>query len=84
MKQKCRQFFNNFDKVLQLLDYEKYFQLVSRPLGDLKEVLTHLKTEGLIERDDSGHWNITNLGAILFAKDLNDFDVHPLSAKVFG
>ena len=62
-------------EVLQLLDYEKYFKLINSQISnDLNEVLTHLKTDRLIEYDDSRRWNITNLGAILFAKDLNDFD----------
>lgn len=61
------------DEVLQLLDYPKYFELTSQPLPSNKEgILARLQADLLIT--DSLHgWSVTNLGAILFAKNLNAF-----------
>jgi len=60
--------------VLVLLDYPSYFELLNIPLPEGRPGIIHaLETDELIVRDDSGQWNITNLGAILFAKDLREF-----------
>ena len=62
------------DDVLKLLDYPAYFELLERPLPDSKQgILDALKTDDLICPSEAGKWNITNLGAILFAKRLDDF-----------
>lgn len=62
------------DYVLQHLDYAAYFELTGRPLPDnRKGVLDSLANDRLIEADVGGNWNITNLGAILFAKNLDEF-----------
>ncbi|MDE0508266.1 MAG: putative DNA binding domain-containing protein [Gammaproteobacteria bacterium] len=63
--------FQTSDEVLSLLDYPGYFDLMQQPLPNNKDgILGRLKAEKLIAPDADGHWNITNLGAILFAKDL--------------
>ncbi len=62
------------EDVVRLLDYPRYFDLVERPLPETRAlILDTLKQESFIVRDDAGHWNITNLGALLFAKRLSDF-----------
>ncbi|OQX29353.1 MAG: transcriptional regulator [Spirochaeta sp. LUC14_002_19_P3] len=62
------------DEVLELLDYSYYFHLVKMPIPDGHQVILEaLTSEDIIQRDDSGLYNITNLGAILFAKDLTHF-----------
>lgn len=62
------------DDVLKLVDYPAYFELLGRPLPDSKQgILDALKMDDLICPSESGKWNITNLGAILFAKRLDDF-----------
>lgn len=62
------------DDVLKLLDYPAYFELLGRPLPDSKQgILEALKMDDLICPSEGGKWNITNLGAILFAKRLDDF-----------
>ena len=62
------------DEVLRLLDYPAYFELLERPLpADRKGILAALDNDGLIGRGEAGGWNITNLGAVLFAKRLDDF-----------
>jgi predicted HTH transcriptional regulator len=62
------------DEVLRLLDYPTYFDLMSRPLPDGRDALLQaLAADELIAREDSGHWTVRNLGALLFAKRLSDF-----------
>lgn len=62
------------DGVLKLLDYPEYFDLLKRPLpADMASILRRLAEDGLIRRCDGSGWDITNLGAILFAKQLEDF-----------
>ena len=69
-----RQFIGG-DQVLALLDYSAYFDLAEQPLPDNRSgILDRLSAEKIITPDAGGHWNITNLGAILFAKNLADFD----------
>jgi ATP-dependent DNA helicase RecG len=61
------------DEVLRLLDYPKYFELTAQPLPSNKEgILARLVSDGLIVDGLQG-WSVTNLGAILFAKNLSDF-----------
>lgn len=62
------------EEVLKLLDHTAYFDLLELPLPDGHgKILEVLKADDLIQSQQSGFWNITNLGAILFAKDLNNF-----------
>ena len=62
------------DKVLRLLDYPAYFELLEQPLPANRDgILEALNNDRLICACDAGGWNITNLGAILFAKRLGDF-----------
>lgn len=62
------------DQAISLLDYPSYFELLKRPLPEGKEsILSALETDDIIIRNDAGLWNITNLGAILFARNLSDF-----------
>ena len=62
------------DEVLRLLDYPAYFDLLARPLPDGRDALLQaLAADELITREDSGHWAVRNLGALLFAKRLADF-----------
>lgn len=61
-------------EVLSLLDYPSYFQLLGRPLPENREsILEALGEDEMIISDGAGCWNITNLGAILFARSLGDF-----------
>lgn len=62
------------DKVVQLLDTQSYFDLMHLPYPATREaVLERFASERMIERTGS-QWTITNLGAILFAKKLDQFD----------
>jgi predicted HTH transcriptional regulator len=62
------------DEVLRLLDYPAYFDLQGLPLPANRDgILAALADEGLIQSCEAGGWDITNLGAVLFAKRLGDF-----------
>ncbi|MBT8763080.1 putative DNA binding domain-containing protein [Desulfohalobiaceae bacterium Ax17] len=68
------------DEVLRLLDYPAYFDLLYQPLPTNRDsILKALADDQLIVRCEAGGWNITNLGAILFAKHLQEF--HSLQRK---
>lgn len=62
------------DEILRYLDYPAYFDLLKLPLPESKEgILQTLVSDKMITKTVSGSWNITNLGAILLAKKLEDF-----------
>ena len=66
--------FVSASEVLELLDYTSYFGLLGKPLPESdKGILAGLESDLLISRDVGGKWNIRNLGAILFAKNINKF-----------
>ena len=61
-------------KVVQLLDTQSYFDLRHQPYPvNRAGVLERFESERLIERQRAA-WTITNLGAMVFAKKLDDFD----------
>jgi len=60
--------------VLELLDYPTYFKLTGQNLPETREeIFRVMEADQIIVRDVGGHWDITNLGAILFADDLSRF-----------
>ena len=62
------------DEVLSRLDYASYFDLTAQSLPDNRTgIFDKLLADRLVQQDAGGHWNITNLGAVLFAKRLSDF-----------
>jgi ATP-dependent DNA helicase RecG len=62
------------DEVVRLLDTQGYFDLVKMPYpAERAGVLERFAGERLIARRE-GLYDITNLGALLFAKNLDDFD----------
>jgi ATP-dependent DNA helicase RecG len=62
------------EEVLRSLDYPAYFDLLSLPLPEGRDgILGALEADEMIAAVGSGHWNITNLGAVLFAKNLGNF-----------
>ena len=68
------------DEVFKLLDYPAYFDMLELPLPDGRAaILEALSAEQLIQTCTAGGWDITNLGAILFARKLDDF--HALKRK---
>ena len=62
------------DFILRLLDYPSYFEMLSLDLPSEKSgILDALLEDGMIAKSETGNYNITNLGAIMFAKKLSDF-----------
>lgn len=62
------------EETLKLLDYPAYFHLLDLPLPSNRDgILQALEADELIRRSETGRWNITKLGAVLFAKKLSDF-----------
>ncbi|HLB58740.1 MAG TPA: ATP-binding protein [Bdellovibrionota bacterium] len=63
------------ERVLSLIDSQAYFELMKLPYPENRSlVLQRLVSEKLLIQSDDGTYSITNLGAILFAKNLEDFD----------
>lgn len=61
-------------QVLSLLDYRELFNLLNKPVpATFSEILYLLKDEGIISEENNGFY-ITNLGALICAVNLNDFD----------
>ena len=62
------------DEVLTLLDYESYFKLTSKKIpSERPKIVEVLENEELVKRNQD-LWDITNLGAILFAKEITQFN----------
>jgi predicted HTH transcriptional regulator len=60
--------------ILDLVDYPAYFRLLKLPLPQGREaILARLAQDGMIVQTLDGLWNLLNLGAMLFARDLRDF-----------
>jgi len=62
------------EQVLKLLNYPAYFDLMDMPLPENRDgILTRLSDDALIVKNDAGSWDISNLGAVLFAYKLQSF-----------
>jgi len=60
---------------LSLLEYPKYFEMVGLALPANKQgILERLSVEHFLAVKGGDYFDITNLGAILFAKQLSDFE----------
>lgn len=68
------------EQVLTLLDYPAYFDLTKQPLPNGKAgILERFAAENLITPQAADQYDIRNLGAVLFAKNLDEFG--PLGRK---
>jgi predicted HTH transcriptional regulator len=62
------------DEILQLIDYPRFFELLKLPLPDnRKGILNRMLQEKIIVKQEQ-LYNIKNIGALLFAKNLDEFD----------
>lgn len=62
------------DDILLQLDHASYFSLLGIPQPDGQAaILKALQQDKLIRENEFGNYDITNVGAILFAKDLSGF-----------
>ncbi|HSH64255.1 MAG TPA: ATP-binding protein [Bacteroidia bacterium] len=65
----------NSDEIEELLDTESYYKSIKQPYPtNVDTVLDKFIAEKLIIRNARGNYDITNLGALLFAKKLDYFD----------
>lgn len=63
----------NEEEVLQLIDYQSFFKLLKFPMPVNKDgIIEKLKQERVISNSLHG-FNISNLGAILLARDIEEF-----------
>ncbi|MBC2022125.1 transcriptional regulator [Listeria booriae] len=63
----------NKEEVLSALDYESYYRLLHLAIPENKDlIIENFISDKLIKNE--GNWEITNLGAILFANKLADFE----------
>jgi ATP-dependent DNA helicase RecG len=63
------------DEILALIDYPAFFSMTARPLPDNRAgILEQLVSSKIISPREGGRYHVTNLGAILFARDLKQFD----------
>lgn len=61
-------------EVLNLLDYSKYFSLTKQEIpSETNQFVEKMAQHNLVKRVFENSYDVTNLGAILFAKNLNDF-----------
>ena len=62
-------------ELLGYLEYTKYFDLLNIPLPENRNaILEALISDNMVNKLDNAKYAITNLGAILFAKDLSKFN----------
>lgn len=63
------------ETVTKLLDIGVFYTLMSLPVPSTREGIIHdFQEYGFIKRMDNGNYVITNMGALLFAKDIKKFD----------
>ncbi len=61
-------------EVLDLLDYSKYISLTGQALpNETHHIVDKMVQHGLVKKVFDNDYDITNIGAILFAKNLNNF-----------
>lgn len=62
------------EQVTQLLDYPTYFSQNNLPLPENRSlIIDTLEREGFLRHDVESDWTITNVGALLLARDLRRF-----------
>ena len=58
----------------EFLDLDRFFGLLGTPIpGSRTGILDTLESHGLVRRSPTGVWEISNLGALALAKDLEQF-----------
>lgn len=63
------------DEVLNKINYPSYFDLTQQNFPDNKQgILDRLAAENFIKKKLNNYYDITNFGAIIFAKKLTDFE----------
>lgn len=64
----------NLPEALDLIDFSKYFELKELSIPSTQDNILHYMLEdSILAKQDNGLYGVTNLGAILFAKNLSSF-----------
>ena len=64
----------NLPEALDLIDFSKYFELKELSIPSTQDNILHYMLEdSILVKQDNGLYGVTNLGAILFAKNLSSF-----------
>ncbi len=62
------------EQVVQLIDYPAFFSLSKQPLPENRSaIIEALEEAGVVRHDVENQWQITNVGALLYAADLGRF-----------
>lgn len=63
------------ETITMLLDTGAFYSLMSLPIPSTRDGIMHdFKEYGFIRRMDNGNYTITNIGALMFARDFYQFD----------
>lgn len=62
------------EEVLKRIDFTAYFDLAERPMPDGNEAIIDVLVSEKLVRKSGNVFDITNLGAILFAKNIEEFE----------
>jgi ATP-dependent DNA helicase RecG len=62
------------EDVVTLLDVQSYYDLRKRPMPSTRKEVLEVFVSKCLLRKESGGYTITNMGALLFAKRLGDFE----------
>lgn len=73
-KRVCREG-ESIDSVMGLLAVDAYRDILGRPATTVEATLSYMESDGLIARNERSGWDITNLGALCFARRLEEFDL---------
>jgi ATP-dependent DNA helicase RecG len=62
------------EQILSTIDVDAYYSLTDEEKPrNRADILRHFATMGFLQEDMEGRYDVTNLGAILFAKDIDNF-----------
>lgn len=62
------------EEVLKKLDFATYFDFTEQPMPDGNEAILNILSSEKLVRKNGDAFDITNLGALLFAKNIEDFE----------
>ena len=61
------------EKVMTLLDFAQFYKLVNKPIpSGIDHIVEGMEAYGFCRKEE-GAWSVTNLAAVLLARDLKDF-----------
>lgn len=62
------------EDILTILNTQSYFDHLKRPYPSTSQLIVdYFEEEGIVIKQDDGRYSISNMGALLFAKNLSDF-----------